>query len=145
MRKYINNGRKIIVRNQKGMTLLEIMIVLAILGGLITILANQITQRLASARVKEAKIQMAEIGKSLDMFYTDCGFYPEGGLEDLVTQPSSCSNWGPDPYLKRIPKDPWNSDFIYEYENGSYVLISLGEDRKEGGEGTAADISSEDL
>lgn len=127
------------------MTLLEIMIVLAILGGLITILAGQVTSRLAAARVKEAKIQIAEIGKALDMFYTDCGFYPEGGLADLVTQPTNCTNWGPDPYLKSIPKDPWGSEFEYEYENGSYVLHSLGEDRKPGGEGTAKDINSEEL
>ena len=131
--------------NKKGMTLLEIMIVLAILGGLITILAGQVTSRLAAARVKEAKIQIAEIGKALDMFYTDCGFYPEGGLEDLVNAPSSCSNWGPDSYLKKVPKDPWGNEFDYEYEDGSYILVSYGEDRKPGGEGTKKDISSEEL
>ncbi len=127
------------------MTLLEIMIVLAILGGLITILAGQVTSRLAAARVKEAKIQMSEIGKALDMFYTDCGSYPETGLEDLIEQPSSCSNWGPDSYLKRLPKDPWGRAFDYEYESGSYVLISYGEDKKPGGKGTAKDITSEEL
>lgn len=137
--------KKIDLFNNKGMTLLEIMIVLAILGGLLTILAGQVTSRLAAARVKEAKIQIAEIGKALDMFYTDCGFYPEAGLTDLVNQPSNCTNWGPDPYLKKEPKDPWGNEFEYEYQDGSYVLISLGEDRKPGGEGTAKDISSEEL
>ncbi|MCB0391844.1 MAG: type II secretion system major pseudopilin GspG [Bdellovibrionales bacterium] len=133
------------LNDQKGMTLLEIMIVLAILGGLITILAGQVTSRLAAARVKEARIQIAEIGKALDMFYTDCGFYPEAGLSDLVNAPSNCPNWGPDPYLKKIPKDPWGNEFEYEYDNGSYILVSYGEDRKPGGDGTSKDISSEEL
>ncbi|MCB0356785.1 MAG: type II secretion system major pseudopilin GspG, partial [Bdellovibrionales bacterium] len=133
-----NNNSQLL--NNKGMTLLEIMIVLAILGGLITILAGQVTQRLAAARVKEAKIQIAELGKALDMFYTDCGFYPEGGLEELVNAPSNCPNWGPDPYLKKVPKDPWGNDYDYQYEDGSYVLFSYGEDRKPGGDGTAKDI-----
>ena len=133
------------VHSQSGMTLLEIMIVLAILGGLITILAGQVTKQLDKARIKEAKIQMAEIGKSLDMFYTDCGYYPEGGLQDLLEAPAECSNWGPDPYLKKMPKDPWGAEYIYEFENGTYVLMSYGGDRKPGGKGVAADISSEDL
>lgn len=136
-----------IVRNSKGMTLLEIMIVLAILGGLIAVLATNVVDRLAKAKVKEARIQMVELGKALDMFYTDCGFYPEDGLNSLLAAPSNCPNWGPEPYLKSkdLPRDPWGTDFIYEYTNGSYTLISLGEDRREGGSGNSADISSEEL
>lgn len=138
------NRNRHIALNNKGMTLLEIMIVLAILGGLITILAGQITGQLDSSKVKQARIQMAEIGKALDMFYTDCGVYPES-LEGLVEQPSDCSNWGPEPYVRKIQKDPWNNDFDYESEGGSYVLISYGKDRKPGGTGSAKDISSEEL
>lgn len=131
-------------RNSRGMTLLEIMIVLAILGGIITILATQVTSRLASSRVKQARIHMAQIGNALDMFYTDCAFYPES-LEALVTAPAECTNWGPEPYLKSMPKDPWGAPYIYENNGSSYVLRSLGADRREGGTGNDADISSEDL
>lgn len=133
--------------NQKGMTLLEIMIVLVILSGLIGVLATQVTSRLGKARVQEAKIQMSEIQKALDMFYTECGFYPatEQGLGALVEAPSNCSNWGPDPYLKKTPKDPWGQNFIYELQNGRPFLASLGEDQREGGTGLAADITSEEL
>lgn len=140
-----NTIHRKVLKNSRGMTLLEIMIVLAILGGLVAVLAGQVTSRLAKARVKEAKIQIAEIGKSLDMFYTDCGYYPEEGLGALIEADSNCPNWGPDPYLKRVPKDPWGSEFIYEYENGSYILISYGADRREGGAKLDKDISSEDL
>src|SRR4051812_38426368 len=103
------------VRNEKGMTLLEIMIVLVILGGLIAILATQVQGRLKTAKIRQAKIQISEIGKALDMYFTDCNQYPstEEGLQALVQAPSTCSNWGPDPYLKKVQKDPWNGDFIY--------------------------------
>ena len=135
------------LRNAKGMTLLEIMIVLAILGGLIGILGNQVVKRLQSAKIKETKIQIAELSKALDMFYTDCGFYPssEAGLEALVSEASGCNNWGPDPYIPKVKKDPFNCDFIYEREGSSYIIISLGEGCREGGKGTEADISSDNL
>jgi general secretion pathway protein G len=135
------------IRNNKGMTLLEIMIVLVILGGLTAILATQVNNRLKSARIKQAKIQMSEYGKALDMYFTDCNGYPtaEEGLQALVQAPGSCSNWGPDPYIKKVNKDPWNGDFIYESTGNNYVLRSLGSDRREGGTGDAQDISSEQL
>lgn len=135
------------IRNNKGMTLLEIMIVLVILGGLITVLATTVTGRLKKARIDQAKIQIGEYGKALDMFYTDCGYYPpsETGLRALVEPQSNCANWGPDPYTKRVNKDPWQHDFIYEVQGGSYVLKSLGADGKEGGGSDGADISSENL
>ncbi len=127
------------------MTLLEIMIVLVILGGLIAILAGQVQGRLKKAKINQARIQIAEYGKALDMFYTDCNSYPspEEGLNALMEAPGSCSNWGPDPYLKKLAKDPWGGEFIYESTGGNYVLRSLGSDKREGGSGDAADISSE--
>ncbi len=131
--------------NQKGMTLIEIMIVMAILGGLITILANTVMGNLKKAKVKQAKIQISEYGKALDMYFTDCNQYPttEEGLNALLTAPSSCTNWGPDPYLKKVNKDPWGGDFTYESTGNNYILRSLGSDKREGGTGDAADISSE--
>lgn len=133
------------IRNNKGMTLLEIMIVLVILGGLIGILAVSVQSRLKKAKVSQAKIQIAEYGKALDMYYTDCNRYPstDEGLQALREAPSSCSNWGPDPYLTKLSKDPWGADLIYESEGNAYKLMSLGSDHREGGSGDAADISNE--
>lgn len=136
------------LRNAKGMTILEIMIVIAIVGGLMGILGNTVLGQLKKAKIKQAKIQIAEMGKALDMFYTDCGFYPgsDAGLEALVDESAAnCDNWGPDPYVKKVDRDPWNNDFIYEVEGNSYILRSLGADREEGGKGENKDISSEDL
>lgn len=135
------------IKNSKGMTLLEIMIVLAILGGLITILATQVTKQLGKSRAKQAKIHISQIGNALDMYYTDCGFYPQT-LDALWNQSPDCSNWGPDPYLKKPSgdalRDPWNKEYIYEVNGGNYTLMSLGEDGREGGSGNAADISNQD-
>ncbi|MBK7843082.1 MAG: type II secretion system major pseudopilin GspG [Bdellovibrionales bacterium] len=141
---------KAINPNQKGMTLVEIMIVLLILGGLASILATTVMGRLKKAKIGEAKLQISELGKSLDMFYADCAFYPSSdqGLSALVQAPSgepSCSGWGPDPYIKRVPRDPWNNEYVYEAQGNSYVLKSLGGDKREGGTGEDEDISSENL
>lgn len=140
-----NYSFRSLIRNQKGMTLLEIMIVLVILGTMVAVMAVQVNNRLKSAKIKQAKIQISEIGKALDMYFTDCNQYPttEEGLNALVQAPSSCSNWGPDAYLKKVNKDPWNGDFIYESSGNNYLLKSLGSDHKEGGAGDAADISNE--
>ncbi len=135
-----------LLKNRKGMTLLEIMIVLAILAGLIAVLATQVRNRLKKARINEARIQIAEYGKALDMFYTDCGFYPSNdqGLQALLEAPSNCSNWGPDAYVKKLGNDPWNHPFVYESSGSSYKLKSYGSDGKDGGTGDAADITNED-
>jgi len=134
-----------IARNQKGMTLLEIMIVLVILGGLIAILATNVQGSLKKAKVRQAKTQIAELGKALDMYYTDCNQFPstEEGLQALRTAAPSCSNWGPDPYVTKLNKDPWGGDFVYESTGSNYVLKTLGSDKRDGGTGDAADISNE--
>src|ERR1700722_6702138 len=109
--------RKAIIRNQSGMTLIEIMIVLVILGSMAGILILKVSDSLKKSRVQQAKILISEVGKALDQFNTDCGFYPttDQGLQALVTTPvggKSCSNWGPEAYLKKLPKDPWRNDLV---------------------------------
>ncbi|QDK37430.1 type II secretion system major pseudopilin GspG [Bdellovibrio sp. NC01] len=132
------------ISNRKGMTLIEIMIVLAILGGIMTLLLPRLTGQMEKAKVKEARIQMSQIVNALSMYYTDCGKYPQS-LEGLVTQDSQCNNWGPEAYLKKSPKDPWNHDFVYEISGSEYSLKCLGKDGKEGGSGFDADITLEDI
>ncbi len=133
--------------NERGMTLLEIMLVLAILSGLIAILATQVQGRLRRAKVNQAKIQMGEIVKALETYNLDCGNYPttDEGLTALTQATSSCPSWGPEPYWKRISKDPWNNDYIYESSGNQFTLMTLGADRREGGKDDAADITNDDL
>jgi general secretion pathway protein G len=63
----------------------------------------------------------------------------------LITADASCSNWGPEPYTKKLPKDAWQREFQYSAEGAGFVIKSLGADGKEGGDGNSKDISSEDI
>ena len=136
------------LRNNRGMTLIEIIIVVAILASLMAVLGNQVVQKYQKAQVNQAKIQIGEISKALDMYYTDCFRYPSDseGLEALISEEAaSCNNWGPSPYLKKQAlKDPWGNDFIYESDGTNFVITSLGAGGREGGSGTEKDISSDD-
>jgi general secretion pathway protein G len=134
--------------NNRGMTLIEIVIVVAILASLMAVLGSKVNERYQKAKVNQAKIQIGELTKALDMYYTDCFRYPtEGeGLEALVSEDNaSCSNWGPSPYIKKAAlRDPWDREFIYESDGTSFTIISLGADGKEGGSKLGADITSDD-
>ncbi len=133
------------ISNSRGMTLIEILIVLALVGGLIAIIGSQVFSRFDTAKVRETKIIMSNVSQSIQLYYTDCGSYPPS-LEALIEQgQSDCKSWGPNPYLKDFPKDSWNTDLIYENTGSSFVLRSLGKDKKEGGSGVDKDLSSEEL
>lgn len=126
------------------MTLIEIMIVIAIIGGLLAVLGTMAFDRLKKARVDTAKIQMKSIGTALEQYNLACNAFPttDQGLDALVTKPSAgCDNWGPTPYIKKNQlKDPWGKEFVYESDGSTFELKSFGEDKKEGGEGNAKDI-----
>jgi general secretion pathway protein G len=134
--------------NQAGMTLIEIMIVMAIIAGLMAVLGNTANEALQKSRYQNAKIQIKEISKSLEGYNLDCNSYPtsEQGFNALMTSPGAdaCPNWGPNAYMKKLPKDPWGHPFIYESDGSTFTLMSYGRDGKLGGEGYNKDISSED-
>lgn len=137
------------LRNQRGMTLIEIMIVLIILGSLLAVLGRTVMSQYNKSRVQQTRIVMGELQKALDQFNADCGFYPttDQTLAALTAKPAGrdCASWGPEPYLKKIFQDAWKHDFNYDSDGSKFVIRSLGQDGREGGEGYAADISSEDL
>lgn len=128
------------VKSQKGMTLIEIMIVLAILGLLVAFLAPNVMGRLNRSRVDSTKLLMAEVVKSLSAYNLDCGKYPSS-LEFLQQPDPECNNWGPDPYVKKLQKDAWGSDLVYSVDGNTFTLKSLGADRKAGGAGLDKDIN----
>ncbi|PIT98982.1 MAG: type II secretion system protein GspG [Bdellovibrionales bacterium CG10_big_fil_rev_8_21_14_0_10_45_34] len=144
---FSNNLKKISQSHAKGMTLIEIMIVLMILGGILALVGTQVNKNLRKSKISQAKVQMGEIKRALETYYTDCGSFPpsEQGLNALLEAPESCPNWGPEAYTKKqVLDDPWGQRFIYEQDGANFTLRSLGEDKREGGSGYAADISSED-
>lgn len=131
-----------IVSSKKGMTLIEIVIVVAILATLGSVLISQVRKQLDKAKFNEAKLRMGQIASAIDMYYTDCGKYP-ADLNGLL-QKDDCSNWGPESYLKNKKDllDPWNTEFQYAISGSSYEIRSTGADRREGGEGYNKDISN---
>ncbi len=130
-----------------GFTLLELLIVLAIIGLLASIVAPKLIGRIGKSKVVIARAQIESLSTALETYRLDTGEYPsqEQGLKALIEKPSNVQNWH-GPYLRKrvIPNDPWGEPYIYRYpdEHGDYKLLSYGADRKEGGEGEDADILS---
>ncbi len=142
-----------LLRSETGMTLIEILVVLAIMALLATLVTTRVTGRLAEAKVSTAKSQIKTFQQALELYKADNDQYPstEQGLDALINKPTIGEipeNYPEDGYLskKKIPKDPWNRNFLFISEDGQkYTIITYGSDKKEGGTGTAADISSDDL
>lgn len=131
------------IRNSRGMTLVEILIVLAIIGTLMAVLLPNVVGQLNKSRQKNTRIAMTQVSNALNLYYTDCGKFP-ATLDGLTKADADCGNWGPEPYLKKEIKDAWNNSIIFEKSGSSYTLKSLGADGREGGDGYNKDISSED-
>jgi len=137
------------LRNESGMTLIEIMIVIAIIAGLMAVLGTNVMSSFNKSKVSNTKVAMSEIKKALDQYNLNCGSYPqtEPGLRALVQDPGkdACPNWGEAYVKEKQLKDQWNRPFIYESDGQKVVLKSLGADGKDGGDGYNSDISSDDL
>lgn len=137
------------MKKQSGFTLIEIMVVLAILAGLVAMVAPNIIGEAGAARVKTAKAEMANISQALDMYKLDNFSYPSTsqGLEALVSKPSGSpepKNYKSGGYMKKLPVDPWGNPYEYFSKSGKFEIVSFGADGEEGGEGDNADISSDD-
>lgn len=122
-----------------GFTLVELLVVLAILGLLVGLVGPQVMKHFAGAKSDTAKLQIEDLGSALDLFYLDNGRYPSGseGLGALITAPSGLPHWN-GPYLKKpsLPRDPWGNDYHYTLpgQHGAYDLVSYGADNAPGGE-----------
>ena len=134
---------------QRGMTLIEILVVLVLIGIVLGIVGGNFIGRGEKAKADAAKIEISQIGQALDLYKLETGRYPSSseGLQALVSAPSGAQNWN-GPYWKKssIPKDPWGNDYRYTSpgQKGAYDILSLGADGKEGGDGANKDISSAD-
>jgi len=128
-----------------GFTLLELLVVVAIISLLVGYVAPRYFGQIGKSEVATAKAQLDAFEKALDQYRLDTGRYPttDVGLAALVTQPANEPRWN-GPYLRKDPPpDPWGSPYVYKSpgERGSYDLMSYGKDRQPGGTGENADLS----
>jgi general secretion pathway protein G len=142
------------MKNNKGFTLLEIIVVVFILSLLVAIVAPKIIGRTDDARIAEGKVQIRNFETALKLFKIDNGFYPstEQGLASLAEKPNTGQipqKYREGGYLeqKKIPLDPWGNPYVYISPGvyGDFDIMSYGADGKEGGDGKNADIKSWDL
>jgi len=130
-------------RSEEGVTLIELIVVLVILGMLAAVVAPKIYDKLSTSKDRIAKIQITELEGALQLYAFDMGRLPDAGegLDALVRNPVGNESWN-GPYLaKELPKDPWQRDYIYSFPgmHGEYDLISVGAD---GAPGTEDDVCS---
>ena len=132
-----------------GFTLIEIMVVIAIIGILATLIVPKIMGRPDEARATAAKHDVGTLVQAFKLYRLDIGRYPttEQGVKALVEKPTSepvPQNWKAGGYLDSIPKDPWGNP--YQYANpgtrGEIDVYSFGADGKPGGTGNDADIGN---
>jgi general secretion pathway protein G len=132
--------------DQGGFTLMELLVVLAILGLLMGLVGPRVLNQLGGAKTDTAAIQIKDLEQALEMYKLDVGRFPttEQGLEALVRGPSGVIGWN-GPYLKAsVPLDPWRFEYHYKFpgEQAELDIYSYGQDGSPGGEGEDADVGN---
>ena len=133
-------------RGERGLTLVELLVVLIIIGLVMAFAAPQVLSYLSGARTQAAEVQIKRLDGVLELYFLNTGRYPTTaeGLRALLEAPPGATGWN-GPYLKNAEAliDPWGAPYLYVSEGpaGPYDIRSLGADGAEGGDGDAADIS----
>jgi general secretion pathway protein G len=143
-----NVGRRALHSRARGMTLIEILVVLVLIGVVLGIVGGNFIGKGEKAKADAAKIEIGQIGQTLDLYKLEVGRYPstQEGLQALITAPPGVTNWN-GPYWKKasVPKDPWGNDYRYAapgQNNAPYEISSYGADGREGGDAANKDITS---
>lgn len=133
-------------RRAAGLTLIEILVVLAIITMLAGLVGPTVLNQLGGAKSKTARVQIKDLEQAVEMYKLDVGRYPSSseGLNALVEKPGNADGWN-GPYLKSgVPLDPWKAEYFYTNpgERAEIDIYSLGQDGAEGGDGEDADVGN---
>jgi len=130
---------------QSGFTLLELLVVVAIIGVLAGYVGPRYFSQIGKSEVNAARAQIDALEKALDQYRLDTGAYPnaEVGLGALLARPNNEPKWA-GPYLKKaVPPDPWGRPYLYRPTGNGFAIISYGKDGQPGGSGENADITNQ--
>lgn len=127
-------------RSQAGMTLIEIIIVIVLIGGVLAVVGSQVFSNKDKANHRLAGIQIDKVAASIEQYNSDVGEYPRT-LDDLISDPQLNGWLGPYGSAKDL-KDPFNNQLQYSVpgQDGDFDLISYGKDKQPGGSSVDADI-----
>ena len=136
-------------RDGRGFTLVELLVVLAILGLLAGLVGPRVLNQLDGAKSRTAGVQIKDLEQAVELFRLDAGRYPTTaeGLQALVAAPPSVRGWN-GPYLRRgLPDDPWGNPYRYKFpgDYGDFDIYTYGADNAPGGSGENADIGNWNL
>jgi len=129
---------------QSGFSLIEIIIVTVLIGGIVAFAASKILGGGDKAKYNLARAQVQTMAEKVQSYQMDTGTLP-GSLDDLVTAPGNVSGWL-GPYAKAADvKDPWGTPYVYRVpgERQAFDLVSLGADKQAGGDSVNGDIKFE--
>lgn len=133
---------------ESGLSLIETLIVLVIIGLVSAMIIPNVISRPDDARVTVARNDIASLSAALKMYRLDNRTYPSTtqGLMALVKRPTTApkpANWHPEGYLDALPMDPWGNPYVFQVpgKSGPFDIVSLGADGALGGEGYDADIT----
>jgi len=141
-------------RDNRGFSLIELMVVIVILGILAAFIGPKLMGRTEQAKAVQTRVQIESLETALKLYKLDNGFYPstEQGLQALVERPEAGNvpkNWRQEGYLEknRVPNDAWGNEYIYLSPgvHGDYDITSYGADGVPGGEGDNKDINNWEL
>lgn len=143
---FCGKSRYSVTARELGFTLLELLVVVAIIGLLVGYVAPRYFSQIGKSEVTTTRAQIDALEKALDQYRLDIGRYPttELGLTALVQRPANEPKWN-GPYLKKaVPLDSWGKSYLYKSpgERGEFDIISYGKDGQPGGSGENADISN---
>ena len=134
------------MKQRRGFTLVELMVVIAIIGLLATVVTVSVITKMEEANVGKVKADMKGLKDAMKLYKINMGSWPRN-LNELFTAPANAGRRWKGPYLDEQPRDPWGGEYTLRPQSGAKgpIVICLGADQQQGGEGEAADLDSETI